>query len=988
MRCEYRIGGFLGTSLVALGVVLAGAASAVAQGTPTGAIRGQVVDPSNLALPGVSVTVSSPALQGMRTAVTSTNGDFIIPFLPAGEYIAVFELQNFKTQTRKIGVAMAETQPIEIQMTLATITETVTVTGTAFTEVLKTGTVAETYKSEMLERLPIGRTLTDAVLLAPGVVPNGPQQSDGTRNIVMSGALSFENLFLVNGVTVNENLRGQPLLLYIEDAIQETKVSTAGISAEFGRFQGGVVNMITKSGGNAFSGSFRTSLTNDAWRALTPYPSDQVVSSVTPTYEATGGGPIRRDKVWFFGAWRYNDTQRNKTLDFTGLNYTFGQNDQRGEAKLTWALDSSNNVKASYTKRAVKTTNNNFGTVMDLASLYDNSNDFTLSVVNYTSVLKPNVFFEGQYSKKVAATMDTGSRFTDIAKGTPVWDRSRGQARFSSPTFCAVCGTGWLEHRDNWDWFLKLTYFLSTASTGSHNLVAGFDNFKEMRQNNNWQSGSQFRVQATSAILDGGNIYPVFNTGTSTYIEYLPLVAESVGNDIRTYSGFVNDAWQFSKHLSFNLGLRYDRNRSKDQTGLPVVSDSKWSPRVGVIWDPKGEGNWTVNAGYARYVTEVSTALVDAGSAGGRTATYSYFYQGPAINTGAGPYLTAEQALPLVFAWFNANGGLTRTTRNAPSIPGVTTAVSDGTVAPNSNAYTVGVANDIARGRGTWRLDYEYRDFQDIYGDFRDTTTGRVTDPTGRTYDLVIVKNTSDAVRTYKGLTANLGYRVGPTQIGANYTLSWARGNVAGEDAGSGPIRASLNDFPEYRQPRWNTPVGYVLNDQRHKVRAWVAYILPAAPSLGQLNVGVVQRFDSALPYDASGSIDSRPYVTNPGYVTPPSTVTYYFSDRFGLRFDNIWTTDVSFNWSKRLPNLRTAEVFFRGVVSNVFNNSEAVGGDSTVLTAASPGTVTGLQAFNPFTTTPVEGVNWVKSSVFGQPSGVGDYQPARTFSCSLGIRF
>jgi hypothetical protein len=71
-----------------------------------------------------------------------------------------------------------------------------------------------------------------------------------------------------------------------------------------------------------------------------------------------------------------------------------------------------------------------------------------------------------------------------------------------------------------------------------------------------------------------------------------------------------------------------------------------------------------------------------------------------------------------------------------------------------------------------------------------------------------------------------------------------------------------------------------------------------------------------------------------------------------------------------------------------VFNNSRAVGGDSTVLTAASPGTVTGLQAFNPFTTTPVEGVNWVKSSVFGQPSGVGDYQPARTFSCSLGIRF
>ena len=182
---------------------------------------------------------------------------------------------------------MAETQPLKITMQLATLTESVTVTGAASTELLKTGTVAATYKTESLERLPVGRTLVDVVTLAPGVVPNGPQQSDGSRNIVMSGALSYENLFLVNGVTVNENLRGQALLLYIEDAIQETKISTGGISAEYGRFQGGVVNMVTKSGGDIFSGSFRTSFTNDAWRALTPFPGDQVVSSLTPTYEAT-----------------------------------------------------------------------------------------------------------------------------------------------------------------------------------------------------------------------------------------------------------------------------------------------------------------------------------------------------------------------------------------------------------------------------------------------------------------------------------------------------------------------------------------------------------------------------------------------------------------------------------------------------------------------------------------------------------------------------
>ena len=985
LRLCVRVGGRL---LLAAAVVLSAAARVLAQGNPTGTVRGQVVDATGLALPGVTVTATSPAMQGPRTTTTSVNGDFIIPFLPPGEYTILFELDSFQPSKQTVGVAMAETQPLKVTLAVAALNETVTVTGTATTEVLKTGSVAETYKAETLDRLPIGRTLVDAVTLAPGVVPNGPQQSDGSRNIVMSGALSYENLFLVNGVTVNENLRGQALLLYVEDAIQETKVSTGSISAEYGRFQGGVVNMVTKSGGDNFSGSFRTSFTNDAWRALTPFPGDQVVSSVTPTYEATGGGPLRRGALWFFGAWRYNDVQRNRTLDFTSGNYTGGTNDQRIEGKVTWALNSNNNFKASYTRRGVETTNNSFGTVMDLASLYDNSNEYSLGVLNYTTIVTPHLFFEGQYSNKVGLTLDTGSQFTDIVKGTPIWDRSRGQARFNSPTFCAVCGSGWRENRDNWDWFVKMTYFVSTANSGSHDIVAGFDNYKETRQNNNWQSGSQYRVQATSTILDGGNIYPVFNSNNSTYIEYLPLVAESVGNDIRTYSAFLNDSWHFSRHTAFNLGFRYDENRSKDQSGLPVVKDSNWSPRIGWTWDLNGDGKWVVNAAYARYVASISTALVDAGSAGGRTATYSYFYQGPPINTGAGPYISAEQALPQIFGWFNANGGLARATRNAPSIPGVTTRVDDGTVSPNSNAYTIGLASDIAGGRGTWRLDYEYRDYADIYGDFRDLTTGKVIDPTGRTYDLVVVKNTPDAMRTYKGLNANLTYRVGAIQAGGNYTLSWARGNVAGEDSGSGPIRASLNDFPEYRDPSWNSPVGFVMNDQRHKVRGYLSYVLPVAKNYGTVNVGAVQRFDSALPYDAAGLVDPRSYVTNPGYVTPPSTVTYYFSERYGLRWDNIWTTDLSTNWSKKLSTARNTELFLRAVVTNVFNNSGVVGGDSTVLTAASPGTATGLRAFNPFTTAPVEGVNWVKAATFGQPSGVGDYQPARTFSFSAGVRF
>src|SRR5262249_58252920 len=115
-------------------------------------------------------------------------------------------------------------------------------------------------------------------------------------------------------------------------------------------------------------------------------------------------------------------------------------------------------------------------------------------------------------------------------------------------------------------------------------------------------------------------IYPVFQNDNTTFINYAPILQQSVGNDIRTYSTYANDAWRYSNHVSFNIGARFDLNRSKDQSGTSVVRDSQWSPRLGVTWDVQGNGKWTANLGFARYVSGISTALVDAGSACGGPA--------------------------------------------------------------------------------------------------------------------------------------------------------------------------------------------------------------------------------------------------------------------------------------------------------------------------------------------------------------------------------
>ena len=960
---------------LALTVVATGA---FAQGNPTGTISGQVTDPDDLALPGVSITVSSPVLQGLRTTVSSSNGDYLLTFLPPGDYTVTFELQGFTTVTRAVGLKMADRQPLSVRMALASLTEVVEVTAT-LSGTATTGTVSTTTRADMVERLPIGRTLEAATVQAPGAIGNGPG-----GNIMISGALSYDNLNLVNGVNVNENLRQQARPLYVEDAVQETKVSTGAISAEFGRFQGGVVNMVTKSGGNSFSGSFRTTFTNDRWRSLTPYPTDSTVDVVVPAYEGTFGGPVRKDKVWFFGAGRLQNNQTNETLPFTGYNYTFETGDKRVEGKLTYAINSKNTVKVSYFNRSLAFTNNRFGTILDAASLYNNKNKDGLLAANYQTALAANLFIEGQYSTRMYSNTGTGSQFTDLIRGTPIWDRSRGSARFNTATFCAACANA-VDTKDNQDVYAKANYFLSTKRLGSHSIVAGFDYFNEMRMNNQNSVASGFRVQTTGAIIDGLNVYPILRSGTSTvtsaYIDYRPVFSDTVGNNLRTYSGFLNDAWRLNSRLSFNLGLRYDKNSTKDQGGALVGNADSFSPRLSAAWDVNGNGTWIANLSFGHYVGMFNTQIADAASAAGREANYSFWYQGPEVNTGAtGPYLTSAEALKVLFDWFNANGGTSRALRATPTVPGVNTAVDPGVRSANSNEFVAGVAHQLGQ-KGAVRADLVYRRYYDFYGNYVNLGTGSVTDPrTNLTFNKTVVDNTNDVRRDYKGLSVQFDYRLFKTlNLNGNWMMSWSKGSVEGEDVTNGATRASANEYPQYREASWNYPLGYTNGDQRHKVRLFGTYDLPLPAAAGAFALGFMQRFDSGAPWDYNLAIDPRPYVANPGYLVPPASVTYFMSGRGEFRFEHAWRSDLSLSWNHRVVG--GAQIFLRAVANNVFNNQALTGFNTTIVG-------TGLQTFNPFTSKPVEGVNWQQGPEFGKASSPTSYQSPRDFNVSVGVRF
>src|SRR5688500_4310134 len=424
-------------------------AAAVAQAqVPTGTIAGRVTDQNGLVVPGATVTATSPNLQGARTVVTSAFGDYAVPLLPPGDYTVIFELPGFQRVTRTVAVAPTQTVPLDIALSVGGVTETVTVVGSA-APFVQTATSATNFRAELLQTLPSNRTLGAAVLLAPNVKASGPGgTSGGDGSFTISGAMAFDSLFLLNGVAITENLRGQPFTLFIEDAIQETTISTGGISAEYGRFGGGMVNALTKSGGNAFSGSYRQSFNNDNWRTTSPFPGETKLDKLIPTYEYTIGGPVVRNQLWFFTAGRLQNQQDARQTIGTVIPYNRINDEKRFEGKLTYSLANSHTVRGSYTKILQQITNNNFQNPLDLRRLYNHGQPQDLLSPNYNGIDGTALSLEGQYSSRHFSFTGAGAPSTDLIEGTLLIDRSRGGTgfRYWSPTFCGVCDD---EQRDN-----------------------------------------------------------------------------------------------------------------------------------------------------------------------------------------------------------------------------------------------------------------------------------------------------------------------------------------------------------------------------------------------------------------------------------------------------------------------------------------------------------------------------------------------------------
>ena len=420
--------------------------------------------------------------------------------------------------------------------------------------------------------------------LSPGVneaTPNGGQ-------LAINGAFAFDNNFMVNGVDVTDNLFGVPQTLFIEDAIEETQVLTAGISAEYGRFSGGVVNAITRSGGNVFSGSYRVNLTNSAWVAETPLEKSRGVEhadTLNRSHEATFGGPILRDRLWFFTAGRLARLSNAVTLQETGIPITQKSKNQRGEIKLTGNLGPRHTIQGGYLNNSQTASPSSAfdNAIADPNSLTTEKNPNWYLFSSYRAVVGDNILAEARFSERRFAFIGSGGTSTSIID-SPFYSPSLG-VLYNAPYFDATDP----EERNNRQFAASVAS--SFDGRGRHELKGGYEFFRSQLTGGNSQSATNY-VFYTDYLTDASGapafdpanrLIPLWVPGETQIENYVAIRGASL--HVNNNSFYVQDHWAVNRHVSGDLGFRYERVRSLATGNIVGVDTDTLVPRLGMAYD-------------------------------------------------------------------------------------------------------------------------------------------------------------------------------------------------------------------------------------------------------------------------------------------------------------------------------------------------------------------------------------------------------------------
>lgn len=568
--------------------------------TETGILNGFVTDEQGEVLPGVSITVSSPALMLPQvSAVTDSKGFYRIPQLSIGYYKVVIALDGFKTVNREgIKINLGQTTRLNVTMETTTIEESITVVGEAPTVNVESSSIGVNLDSSFLQNIPSGRSYTSIFELAPGVV------SDQGRPASF-GSSVLDNVFNLDGISVSSPGTGVYGSIQVSFEIaEEFQIQTGGHPAEYGGMKGSAVNLITKSGGNKISGEVNFYMRHKSFQsdntAGTPFEGNFVGYNYDYDTTLQLGGPLIRNKLWFFGNFSrtYEETfvegfpydkEEHSPCDY-GKNYP--------TAKLSFQINPAMKLVGSWNgwwslrgqRSAARTRNEDTTWKGDFRS-----QTFNLS---YSYMINKNMIFTARGATAIA-NLDYLSK-----------NDSASYYSYDTRTYSGSMGRDYISERGRIQFLTDFTYFIDDFQ-GEHEFKTGFE------YTFNWMTSE--------------NIYFRDSINGLGYLLYtrngLPYRARDYENYKATdqtvsLGFFIQDSWKPSDRLTLNIGFRFDHQEAivptqgEDRTPAeyggvtydPRVLESfkpaVWnniSPRIGLNYDLTGDAKTILKLNYGRY---------------------------------------------------------------------------------------------------------------------------------------------------------------------------------------------------------------------------------------------------------------------------------------------------------------------------------------------------------------------------------------------------
>jgi hypothetical protein len=610
---------------VVLTVAVAVPATAWAQSGQSG-ITGVARDASGAVLPGVTVEAASPALiEKVRSVTTGSDGAYRLVDLRPGAYKVTFTLPGFTTVVRDgIDLPASFTATVNVELKVGGVEETITVTGAAPVVDVTSASTEQTLKVELMESIPAVRSPQGFVALTPGMVSTGIGSVGGGReelDTATNGTHIWESVFQIDGVSLAavQNPGGGNITMRVsQNYVSEINVTTAGGSPEQ-QYGGTVTNIIPKQGGNTFSGIFYSELTNDAMQGSNLTDSLKAIgfteNSLTKNVKAfevspSVGGPIVRDKLWFYASYRNAATIQTRAGIYENLTpkgwvYTPDLSrpaetkitDQSRMGRITWQASPRNQIVAFADLQPHILWNRNYQfTVAPEATTYTPFKPNAMLIGTWRSPVNNNLLLQATFSHhgdNIDIQRPKGVGFDEIS----ALEASTGIMFRSSSTLCNGCANYGVFDSSTYRWLANATYV-----TGAHSAKVGVQIM---------HGSERFSSQANQDVA-----YTLRNAAPISIRQYVaPL--EYRNNISPEAALYAQDQWRVGR-LTLSGGIRWDyfslsfpesrldAGRFVPARVFPEVKDAAilkdWNPRVSAAYDLFGDGKTALTVSLNRYI--------------------------------------------------------------------------------------------------------------------------------------------------------------------------------------------------------------------------------------------------------------------------------------------------------------------------------------------------------------------------------------------------